>query len=107
VFSRTSAPSSVPANVQFVAEPIPEFVERVRSEPGKNIWLMGGGDVIGSFLDAGAIDEFIITVVPVFIGEGIPLLGPRHRQAELRLLRVEKFPDGCVQLHYDVARAGA
>ena len=106
MFSRKAAPKSVPANVEFVAEPIPKFAEHIRKAPGKNLWLMGGGDVIGSFLDADAIDEFILTVVPVFIGEGIPLLGARHRQVELRTLRVEQFPDGCVQHHYEVARSG-
>jgi len=49
-----------------------------------------------------AIDEFIITVVPTFIGEGIRLLGPRHREVALGLLGVEEFPDGVVQLHYEV-----
>jgi dihydrofolate reductase len=48
---------------------------------GKNIRIVGGGEIIASFLDAGAIDEFFISVVPVFIGEGIPLIAPRHRDA--------------------------
>jgi hypothetical protein len=54
------------------------------------------------FLDEDAIDEFIITVMPTFIGEGIPLLAPKHREVALRLLGVEQFPDGVVQLHYEV-----
>jgi len=66
--------------------------------------MMGGGEIIGSFLDEAAIDEFIITVVPIFIGEGIPLLAPRHREVALRLLGVQQFPDGVVQLHYNVQR---
>ena len=64
--------------------------------------MMGGGEIIGSFLDEGAIDEFILSVVPTFIGEGIPLLAPRHREVPLRLLSVKRFPDGVVQLHYQV-----
>ena len=64
--------------------------------------MMGGGDIIGSFLDEGAIDEFIISVVPTFIGEGIPLIAPRHREVPLRLLSLQGFPDGVVQLHYEV-----
>jgi dihydrofolate reductase len=67
--------------------------------------MMGGGGIVGSFLDADAIDEFIITVVPTFIGEGIPLLAPRHREVALRLLGVQQFPDGVVQLHYEVQRS--
>src|SRR5262249_9805064 len=104
VFSRRPAPAAVPAGVQFVSAPIGAFVERMRTQPGKNIWLMGGGGIIASFLDAHAIDEFILTVVPIFIGEGIPLLAPRHREVALRLLGVQQFPDGVVQLHYEVQR---
>jgi dihydrofolate reductase len=64
--------------------------------------MMGGGEIIGSFLDENAIDEFIITVVPTFIGEGIPLIAPTHREVPLRLLALQRFPDGVVQLHYSV-----
>ena len=105
VFSRRPAPVSVPAGVQFVTESIPTFAERLRKQAGKNVWLMGGGEIIASFLDEGAIDEFIITVVPIFIGEGIPLLAPRHLEVPLRLLGVQQFPDGVVQLHYEVQRS--
>jgi len=105
VFSRRPARASVPAGVHFVAESIGAFAERLRTQAGKNIWMMGGGEIIGSFLDETAIDEFIITVVPTFIGEGIPLLAPRHREVALRLLGVRQFPDDVVQLHYQVQRA--
>lgn len=102
VFSRRPPPASVPAGVQFVTESIGVFAERLQKEAGKNIWLMGGGAIIGSFLDQDAIDEFIITVVPTFIGEGIPLIAPKHRQVPLRLLSLQPFPDGVVQVHYGV-----
>ncbi len=104
VFSRQPPPVSLPAGVQFVAEPIRGFAERLRKQTGKNIWMMGGGEIIGSFLDEHAIDQFIITIVPTFIGEGIPLIAPRHRHREvpLRLVSLKQFPDGVVQLHYNV-----
>ena len=104
IFSRGAPPPSVPAGVEFVRESIRGFAEHLREQGGKNIWLMGGGEIIGSFLDEQAIDEFIITVVPTIIGEGIPLLAPRHREVALRLLGVQQFPDGVVQLHYEVQR---
>lgn len=102
VFSRRPSPASVPAGVQFVTDSIRSFAERLRKQTGKNIWMMGGGEIIGSFLDEDAIDEFIINVVPMFTGEGIPLIAPRHREVPLRLLSLHQFPDGVVQLHYDV-----
>ena len=105
VFSRRPPPVSVPAGVHFVTESIRAFVERLRTQAGKNVWMMGGGEIIGSFLDEDAIDEFIITIVPTFIGEGIPLLAPRHREVALRLLAVQQFPDGVVQLHYEVQQS--
>ena len=53
-----------------------------------------------SVLDAGEIDEFMIHVVPTFIGEGIPLIAPARRNVPLSLLASRKFPDGVVRLHY-------
>ncbi len=103
VFSRRLRKARVP-NVSFVAEPIWKFAGRLREEPGKDIWMMGGGGVIASFLDADEIDEFVIHVVPIFIGAGIPLIAPRHRSIRLRLLSVRSFPDGIVRLHYAVPR---
>lgn len=102
VFSRRPPPASTPAGVQFVMEPIDAFAERVRNQDGKDLWLMGGGDLIASFLDAGAIDEFVLTIVPIFIGEGIPLIAPRHRDVPLQLRSSTPFPNGVVQLHYQV-----
>lgn len=102
VFSRRPPPASVPAGVEFVSQSIGEFAEHLRDQPGKNIWMMGGGELIASFLDEDAIDEFMITVVPIFIGEGIPLIAPRHRAVPLTLRSVKTFPDGVVQVHYDL-----
>jgi len=107
VFSRQPPPDSAPAGVHFVVEPVAEFSRRLRKAPGKNIWMMGGGDVIASFLDEGAIDEFVITIVPTFIGDGIPLIARRHREVPLRLRSVKHFPDGVVQVHYDVKSSAA
>ena len=67
VFSR-HAPSKAPPGVEFVAESVRPFVDHLCAEPGKDIWLMGGGEIIASFLDDQAIDEFVINIVPVFIG---------------------------------------
>ena len=102
VFSRQPPPRSAPAGVRFVTQPISAFVKELRAQAGKNIWMMGGGELIASFLDDGAIDEFIISVVPTFIGEGIPLIAPRHREVPLLLRSAKSFPDGVVQVHYEL-----
>ncbi len=105
VFSRHAPPRDAPSGVEFVSGAIGPVVRRLQEEPGKDIWLMGGGELIASFLDEGAIDEFVITVAPVFIGDGIPLIGRRHRHVPLDLQSVERFDDGVVQLRYRVVQA--
>jgi len=102
VFSREARPVDAPLGVEFVSEPVGSFMSRLREQPGKDIWLMGGGGLISSFLDEGAIDELVITVAPVFIGDGIPLITRRHRQVPLELLSVQQFENGVVQLHYQI-----
>jgi dihydrofolate reductase len=97
-------PKSQPKGVEFVNEPIEQFAPRLRATPGKDIWMMGGGEIIASFLDSGEIDEFLIHVIPTFIGEGVPLVAPRHRSIEMKLLSVKDYPDGVVRLHYEVKR---
>ena len=102
-FSRRPPKQETPG-VKFVSEPVKKFAQRLRATPGKHIWMMGGGELIASFLDAGEIDEFDIHVIPVFIGKGIPLIAPRHRNVPLGLLSTRKYPDGVVRLRYQVKR---
>jgi dihydrofolate reductase len=103
VFSRKPPKRATPG-VKFVSEPVKLFAQRLRATPGKHIWMMGGGGLIASFLDAGEIDEFDIHVIPTLIGEGIPLLAPRHRDVPLRLRSARKYPDGVVRLRYEVMK---
>jgi dihydrofolate reductase len=103
VFSRKPPKRAAPG-VEFVSEPVKAFAQRLRATPGKQIWMMGGGKLIASFLDAGEIDEFDIHMIPVLIGEGIPLVAPRHRDIPLHLRSSRKYPDGVVRLRYEVER---
>jgi len=103
VFSRQAQESKV-AGFKFVSEPIKAFTQGLRKKRGKNIWMMGGGEIIASFLDEGEIDEFNIRVIPILIGEGIPLIQPRHRLIRLKLLSNKEFSDGVVELRYQLAR---
>ena len=103
VFSR-KPPKRAEPGVEFVSERVKTFARRLRATQGKHIWMMGGGGLIASFLDAGEIDEFDIHVIPTFIGKGIPLIEPRHRDIPLRLRTARKYPDGVVGLRYEVVR---
>jgi dihydrofolate reductase len=89
---------------ELVKEPIKSFMRQLRSQPGKNIWMMGGGEIIGAFLDQEEIDEFSIHMIPILIGEGIPLIKPQHRSIPLKLLLTKKFSDGVVHLNYRVLK---
>lgn len=94
-------------DVEFVTGSIPAFINRLRKQPGKHIWLMGGAEIIAAFLDAELIDEFMVHVIPVYIGEGVPLMAPRRRTTLLQTAATKKFPDGVVRLHYKVERPQA
>ena len=103
VFSRTLRPAPK-GRVQIVSGDVGELAWKLRSEEGKNVWLMGGGDLAAAFLDAGQLDEMIVHVMPTLIGEGIPLLQPRHRSIEMKLLSSRAFRDGVLRLRYALHR---
>ena len=103
VFTRSPLPSTAPAGVEFVNEPIKAFATRLRKNKGKDIWMMGGAGLIASFLDEGEIDEFVFHVMPTFIGEGIPIIATGRRTVPLKLISCKKFTDGVVELRYAVA----
>jgi dihydrofolate reductase len=111
VFSRTLK-QAAGAKVILVSEDVAAFAKRLRAEKGKDIWLVGGAELVAAFLDCGQVDEFIIHAIPVMIGEGIPLAAPRHRDLPLKLLASQKFPDGsssCTtpSVNRDIARGAA
>ncbi|MCA1583075.1 MAG: dihydrofolate reductase family protein [Acidobacteria bacterium] len=99
VFSRSPKPA-VAAGIEFVTEEVGTLARRLKSERGKDIWLVGGASLIGSFLDAGQVDDLILHVIPVLIGEGIPLVEPGRRELTLTLQSSQAYPDGVVRLHY-------
>src|SRR5690349_785509 len=84
VFSRTLRPEDHP-EVTVVAEKERETVEALREEPGKDIWLFGGGELFRSLLDAGLVDTVEVAVIPILLGGGIPLLPTPAPRTRLRL----------------------
>lgn len=75
VFSRTLPPQDEPA-LQVTSEDPATVVRALKEQPGKDIWLYGGGDLFGTLLKAGLVDTVEVAVIPVLLGEGIPLLPP-------------------------------
>jgi len=101
VFSRQRRGSLIPG-FEWASEPIRAVAQRLRGQPGKDIWMMGSGGIIASFLDEGEVDELRIHLMPILIGEGIPLIQPRHRSVRLKLLPSKAYPYGVVYLNYHV-----
>ncbi|MGI8735287.1 MAG: dihydrofolate reductase family protein [Pyrinomonadaceae bacterium] len=101
VFSRTLRQQDYPG-VTIVAEGVEETVAALRAEPGKDIWLFGGGSLFRSLLDAGLVDTVEVAIMPVLLGEGIPLLAPPARQKKLQLTGHKVYPTGIVSLEYTV-----
>ena len=89
VFSRTRTGQD--GRVEFVNEDIVHFVRRLKSEPGKNIWVIGGGQILRPLLEAELIDELIIQLAPALIGRGIPLFLPGDYDSRLELTGVGRF----------------
>lgn len=87
-------------DIEFVSSGLTSFVEKLKSRTGKNIWLVGGADIIQSCLQQDLIDEFIISIHPIILGEGIRLFRPPLAIKNLSFLRCETFNTGLVQLTY-------
>jgi dihydrofolate reductase len=77
---------------------------RIRAEPGKDIWLFGGGSLFRSLLDAGLVDTVEVAVIPVLLGGGVPLLPSPARRAKLELVGSKVYKTGIVSLEYAIAR---
>ena len=107
VFSTTRS-GERDANVEFVSGDVARFIAGLKAGlnagPGenseKNIWLVGGGKLNQAFLEQGLIDEFILSVHPVILGEGIPLFQGKSPSQELSFRHCQSFENGLVQLTY-------
>lgn len=107
VFSRTLSPGDHPG-VTVVADDAPAVVAGLRAEAGDGeIWLFGGGALFRSLLMDGQVDSIEVTIVPVLLGGGIPLLPPPADRKALTLTGTRTYPSGMVTLVYAGAASGA
>ena len=102
VFSRTLRQQDYP-KVTIVAERAEETIAALRAEPGKDIWLFGGGLLFRSLLEARQVDKVGVAIMPVLLGGGIPLLPPQSRETKLKLTSHKVYEKtGTVALEYEV-----
>ena len=98
VFSRKNTGKE--NNITYVNTDVKEFTDGLSEN--ENIWLVGGADIAKEFLKHNLIDEFIITIIPIVLGEGIPLFAKGVGEHKLKLLNTKSYDSGVVQLHYQL-----
>jgi dihydrofolate reductase len=99
VFSNTVTGKT--EHVEFVNEDVVSFVRKLKETEGRNIWIVGGGDLIHHFIKERLIDEFTITIAPTIIGSGIPLFKEIVFETELNLIGMRRF-NQFVELRYEL-----
>jgi dihydrofolate reductase len=101
VFTHRDLPVVPEARIEFTSAPVASVHARmVEAAAGRNVWIVGGGDLVGQFADDGLLDEVLVSIAPVTLGAGAPLL---PRRVELRLDGVARNGD-FVAARYGVVR---
>ena len=98
VITRTERPQV--GKTIFYTGDITELVKRLKSEKGKNIYCDGGAEIINELLKHDLIDEFIISVIPVLLGDGIKLFKDGRPEQRLEFITAKTFETGLIQLYY-------
>lgn len=100
VISRKEKESRYP-NVVFVRNNVPSFVEEMKAKEGKNIWLYGGAEITQLMMEHDLVDELMLAVHPIVLGNGLPLFGKLASRKKFELSDSIRYPSGLVQLIYN------
>ncbi|MES2691279.1 MAG: dihydrofolate reductase family protein [Bacteroidota bacterium] len=98
IITRTSRPAI--GNTNFYTGDLKELISKLKQQPGKNIFVDGGAEVVNALLKDGLVDEFIISLIPVLLGNGTTLFKDGRPEQVLKFLTAKTFDTGLVQLHY-------
>jgi len=99
VFTR-NPDQSKDEHAEFVSD-VDKFVKENVSNSGKDIWLVGGAEIISSFLNRGLVNEIVLSIIPVVLGKGVPLFKNIQKETKLELVKTTEY-DKLVELHYNV-----
>jgi dihydrofolate reductase len=87
-------------NVKFITENVIENIAALRNEPGKNIWLFGGGELVSMLLATDLVDEMHIAYIPVILGKGIPLFPEQPKESQWKLRGSIAYDSGVLKVKY-------
>ncbi len=108
VFSHQPLPAIAGADVRFVQGDVrPVHADMRRAAGGRNLWIVGGGDLAGQFFDAQLLDEAIVQLASVTLGRGKPLFPRRVTQPPWTLTSVRQIGPGFAELRYQLPRGTA
>jgi dihydrofolate reductase len=102
IITRTARPGK--GNVHFYSGNLKELVTKLKNKPGKNIFIDGGAEIVNALLNYNLIDELIISIIPVLLGDGLHLFKNGRIEQKLKLIASKSFKKGLVQLHYTIAK---
>lgn len=91
-------------HVSFISGDVADFVRKLKESEGKNIWLIGGGQINSILLDNDLIDSLILTLIPTTLGDGIPLFSGKSNQMKFELVESKSYDSGLIQLTYNTTK---
>lgn len=101
VFSRSRRRGADPS-VEWISRDAASFVEDLRNEGDGDIWVVGGGDLFMHLLHHEQIDDVMLAIHPIILGDGIKLFPRAAATVKLNLVSVESYTSGLLMVHYDV-----
>jgi dihydrofolate reductase len=98
IITRTARPNI--GKINFYAGKLKDLISTLKAEQGKNIFIDGGAEIVNELLKENLIDEFIISVIPILVGNGTKLFKDGRPEQKLELVSTKHFDKGLIQLHY-------
>ena len=98
IITRTAKPSI--GTFKFYTGDLSQLLRSLKSQAGKNIYCDGGAEIANELMKNNLVDEFIISVIQILLGDGIKLFKDGRRELKLELLSTKQFDKGLIQLHY-------
>ena len=86
-------------NLKFISGSIQKIVKEIINQSNKNIWLVGGGQIITEFVKLNLIDKYQIFIMPIFLGKGIPILHESVNMDALKLIKSKSYENGVIEIH--------